>query len=70
MFPNNPALRRIAEKRSLEILDLTPDELKEVEEAEKQMEAMMQQQAQSQGANPELVGSIQNNLNQLQTLNA
>ncbi len=35
-FPNNPALVRIAQRRMLEILDLTPEELREVEQAEKQ----------------------------------
>lgn len=47
MFPNNPALRRIAQKRSLELVDLTPEELKEVEEAERQQEQMMMQQIQA-----------------------
>src|SRR3990167_1963655 len=43
-FPNNPALNRIAQKRQLELLDLTPEELDEVEEAEKQVAMQMQQQ--------------------------
>ncbi len=34
-FPNNSALRKIAQKRMLEMVDLTPEELREVEEAEK-----------------------------------
>lgn len=34
-FPNNPVLRQIAQKRELELLDLTPDELKQVQDAEK-----------------------------------
>ena len=42
MFPNNPALRKIAQKRSLELVDLTPDELSEVEEAEDQMRQIAQ----------------------------
>src|SRR3990167_5643438 len=42
MFPGNTALRRIAQKRSLEIVDLAPDELKEVEEAEKQLQVQNQ----------------------------
>ena len=46
MFPNNIALRKIAQKRSLEILDLTSDELSEVEQGEDQ--AMMEV-AQPQG---------------------
>ena len=44
MFPGNSALRKIAQKRSLEIVDLSPDELQEVEQAEEQMQSMMQQQ--------------------------
>jgi len=35
-FPTNVALRKIAQKRELEMLDLTPEELKQVEEAEDQ----------------------------------
>ena len=35
-FPNNVALRKIAQKRELEMLDLTPEELKQVTEAEDQ----------------------------------
>ena len=34
--PNNMALKRIGQKRQLESLDLTPDELREIEEADKQ----------------------------------
>ena len=47
MFPNNPALRKIAQKRSLEIVDLSPDELKEVEEAEERLQAQMMMQPQA-----------------------
>ncbi|MEK6828663.1 MAG: hypothetical protein AABY15_00930 [Nanoarchaeota archaeon] len=39
-FPNNQALRKIAQKRMLEILDLTPAELREVEEGEKQAQEL------------------------------
>jgi hypothetical protein len=35
-FPNNMALRKIAQKRELEMLDLTPEELKAVEKDEEQ----------------------------------
>lgn len=41
--PNNLALRRIAQKRNLESLDLTPDELREVEEFDRQLEESSQQ---------------------------
>lgn len=44
-FPDNVALRRIAQKRELELLDLTPEELRQVDEAEEQAQQMAQQQA-------------------------
>ena len=47
-FPNNLALRKIAQKRELEMLDLTPEELKQVEEAEEQLQTQMQAQQQIQ----------------------
>lgn len=45
-FPNNAALRMIGQKRSLELVDLNPEELRAVEEEEKknqQQQAMMPQ---------------------------
>lgn len=42
-FPNNPALRKIAQKRELKILNLSPDELRQVEEAEDEAQQMAQQ---------------------------
>ena len=59
-FPNNPALRKIAQKRMLEILNLTPEELRQIEEAEEalqqqqQVNPQMAQQAQGQPQNPEM----------------
>jgi hypothetical protein len=47
-FPENQVLKRISQKRMLETLDLTPEELKEVEEAQKQAEVLAQQQSQLQ----------------------
>lgn len=44
MFPTNLALRKVAQKRSLEMVDLSADEMKEVEEAEEQAQQMMQRQ--------------------------
>lgn len=38
-FPNNIALKKLAQKRELGLLDLTPQELKEVEEEEDKMAA-------------------------------
>ena len=60
-FPNNPALRKISQKRMLEMVDLTPEELKEVEQAEEQATMMAPQE--------EMAG-IQNQLGELASLNA
>lgn len=73
-FPNNKALRKIAQKRELEMLDLTPTELREVEEAEKEAEAMAEAAAQAgagQQPNPEqeqLMGDVRSRLSQLSAL--
>ena len=48
MFPQNAALRKIAQSRSLEVVDLTPDELKQVEDSEEQLQEQLQQQAKEQ----------------------
>ncbi|MBI5573495.1 MAG: hypothetical protein HY919_02945 [Elusimicrobia bacterium] len=45
MFPNNSALKQIAQKRSLELIDITPDELIEVIDAEKQLAQNLQSRA-------------------------
>lgn len=55
LFPQNGALRKIAAKRALEIVDLTPEEMHEVEDAEKeqqQQQMMMQQQGAPPGGVP------------------
>jgi len=59
MFPNNPALRQLAQKRSLEIVDLTPQELQEVQEAEEQAQKMAEQQAQAQLQQQQMAGQQQ-----------
>jgi hypothetical protein len=41
-FPENKALRKIAQRRELELLDFTPDELRQVEEEEKALEEQAQ----------------------------
>jgi hypothetical protein len=54
-FPDNMALRTVAQRRELEILDLTPGELKEIEDEEKKLQEMREQMAQQgmqQGAQP------------------
>lgn len=66
-FPNNTALRRISQKRMIEIVDITPEEYKQIEEEEKKIAAAMQLQA-SQGAGtepemgniPQLLGELTN----------
>lgn len=64
-FPNNLALKKIAQKRMLETVDLTPEELKQVEEGEEQAQKMLEQQAQpspqpvAQQQNPEELGLMQ-----------
>ena len=66
--PNNNALRRIALKRELSMLNLTPEELKEVEAGEKEAGlAQMQQdqQGQPQQAYPQVDTSVQENINAL-----
>lgn len=71
-FPNNLALKKIAQKRMLEIVDLTPEELKQVEDAEKQSADMMQQQqiAQQPQAQQDMMSQVQNKLSQLNAVNA
>lgn len=59
--PNNPALRRIAQKRQLKLLDLTPEEVKEVEEAEK-MSNINNQPVQVDAEAEDLAQQLQQNL--------
>lgn len=69
-FPNNKALKRIAQQRQLKLLDLTAAELKEVEDSEAEAEQIMAQapggeaQAQADQA-AQLTESIQSNLQAL-----
>lgn len=44
-FPNNPVLNRIIQKRALELVDLTPEEIRQVEQAEEQIQKQNQEQA-------------------------
>lgn len=73
-FPNNTALAKIAQKRMLEIVDLTPDELKQVEETEKQNQLSLQQQQAPQlnaGVNQgQLANDIAQRVQSLQQLGA
>lgn len=72
-FPQNPAIKRVAQKRMLELVDITPEELKEIQEAETQQAQQIQQQAQPptqpiqpqpQGQSPEIAGMVEQ-INQL-----
>lgn len=79
-FPNNPVLRQIAQKRELELLDLTPDELRQVNDAEKQQQQAAPGAPQAQGTpqpqqqqaapvqnqpNPQLIKQVQDKVAQL-----
>ena len=60
MFPGNQALRKVAQKRSLEIVDLTADEMSEIEEAEEQLQEQMLMNPQAlQTGSPSLPGAIE-----------
>lgn len=52
-FPDNPALSKIVQKRALELVDLTPDEIREVEEYEKKKMEMIATQPQPIQSAPE-----------------
>lgn len=61
-FPNNQALRKIAQKRMLELVDLNPEELREVENEEKQNQEMAQAQQMQQ--NPQIDQNIMQSMEQ------
>ena len=63
-FPNNAALRKIAQKRMLESVDLTPEELREVEEGDKQVVEGMEEESTPQGQEA-LSATVQNQMLQL-----
>lgn len=55
--PNNVALQKLAMKRELKLLDVTPEELREVEEAEKQL--LIQQPTAQDAQTQQLTDSLQ-----------
>lgn len=61
-YPNNMALRKIAQKRQLEILDLTAQELKEIQEEElrlqKEAEMMAQQSKMQNTMQNQVAGQV------------
>ena len=62
-FPNNQVLKKIAQKRMLEVVDLTPEELKQVEDAETQAPPEAPEEAMD-------IAGLQSKLGELQALNA
>ena len=83
-FPNNTELRKITQRKELELLKLTPDELKRIEQAQDEADMMEKQQkeaavaqTQAQGMagqqvepqNDAMAGQIQDQLNQIVQLN-
>jgi len=46
--PNNPSLRKIAMKRMLDLLDVTPEEMRQIEQGGKKQQQLAEQQAQAQ----------------------
>lgn len=63
--PNNPALSKLALKRGLKLLDVTAEELKEIEDAEQQMADQAQMQGQQEQADPAMMADVQNQMAQL-----
>ncbi len=61
-FPNNLALKKIAQSRMLESMNLTPEELKKIEDAEQQQE--------NQGGGETDVAQVQSRMQELNALNA
>ena len=64
-FPNNLALRTIAQQRELKLLDLTPEELKQVEEGEKQAAQMAQQGQPMSPDQQQLASTVQQQMSQI-----
>jgi hypothetical protein len=67
-FPGNKALRNIAQKRELEMLNLTPAELKQVEEAQveaDQMAAMSATGADPNAVDPALASQVKSQMDAL-----
>lgn len=65
-FPNNKALKRIAQRRELEMLNLTPEELNEIEESEKEAEMQMAVDAGTNAqVDPALAASVKSSMDAL-----
>jgi hypothetical protein len=62
-FPNNQALKKIMQQRQLKILDLTPSELKEVEDSEIASQKQEQQQPDLKDQNAKEAQQITSSIN-------
>lgn len=69
-FPNNVALRKVAQKRMLESLDLSPEELKQIENGEEQVQEKEQGVVSPMQANNQDFNDIQSKLGELAGLAA
>ena len=66
LFPNNMPMRKIMQDRALEMIDVTPAELRQVQEAEKEAEKMNQVMAQQAQAEAMQQQPQENTLQQIQ----
>lgn len=69
-FPNNQALRKIAQKRMLQVVDLTPEELRQVEEGEEEAQKMAMQPNEEQQNEQMLIQEAQKKMSLLNPANA
>jgi len=68
-FPDNPVIARIAARRTLEIGDVTPEELKEIEDFEKRKAEMALTQPQQQPTQePQLANQVAQGAGELATM--
>ena len=67
-FPNNQALKKIAQRRMLESVDFTPDELKQVQEAEEQPTAPTTPPPEMRGGAEGDMGEIEGQMQELTQL--
>ena len=66
-FPQNTVLRKFGQQRQLELLDLSPQERREVQD-EEEKNAQMAQNAAIEQADPAILGEVQSRLSELQSL--
>ena len=73
-FPNNVALRKIGQKRMMDSLDITPEELRQIEESEEntpetntieQNQGKVQQQPQGNPEDDQILKELEQSLNNI-----